>query len=63
MAEKEFNLECDSCGSSATIVYDSSTGYHPEICPFCGEMLLENDGEDEDVPEYDEDIDDYESLL
>lgn len=40
---------CENCDSNFTINYDEeNTETDPSFCPFCGEMILDYDFEDED---------------
>lgn len=43
--DKEYIFECSSCGEECTVI--SHTGGVPEICPYCGGDL-DNDNNDED---------------
>ena len=52
MPEVELELLCENCGSQCRIIYDTDlVHYAPENCPFCGEVVLDEeaaDDEDED---------------
>jgi DNA replicative helicase MCM subunit Mcm2 (Cdc46/Mcm family) len=45
---------CENCDSAFTIKYDEEqTDTDPGFCPFCGEMMIDYDFDDEDKDEED----------
>jgi hypothetical protein len=42
MGETELNLTCENCGTAYRLICDDG-GYAAEICPFCGELRVDDD--------------------
>ncbi len=52
MSEETKDLSCSECGSVYTLSYQvSDVSYEPDMCPFCGAMIDEDDSDLEESEE------------